>query len=421
VLGLKKGAFMKFAVVTYGTEGDARPLAALCAALIDAGHEAILLADASTLSSADALGVPSAALSGDIRKALMPGEVLSTAVREKGGFNSTAKALAAIANANTSSWMQQVLDATVDCDAIIVAGLAAFVGLSVAEYRGIMAIGAGLIPITPTAEFPSPFLPPGKVPRWLNKTSHRLVNALLWKAFRRATNSARADVCGLSPQRKVWTEHPMLYGLSSSLLPQPTDWPSNARVCGQWSTPYPEWTPPPDLEKFLAAGEAPIYIGFGSMAGFDRSHFVQVLIDAVGGRRALFYPGWSGMDAAALPDNFLKITEVPHHWLFPRTSVVVHHGGAGTTHSAARAGVPSVVLPFAGDQFFWAERLQRIGIAGDPVVGKKVRSAELKRAIAFAERNEVRARVSELGVKMAAEDGLGKAVAAIEELVRASS
>ena len=93
---------MKLAVVTYGTEGDTRPLAALARALIDAGHEVHLLADASTLHSAEALDVPASALSGDIRKALAPGQALSNAVYRKSGFQDTSRALAAIANASTA-------------------------------------------------------------------------------------------------------------------------------------------------------------------------------------------------------------------------------------------------------------------------------------------------------------------------------
>jgi sterol 3beta-glucosyltransferase len=411
---------MKFTVVTYGTEGDTRPLAALCRALMNAGHETRLLADRATLSSATALGVPSSALSGDIKKALMPGEALSSAVRRQGGLNSTAKALATIANTHTAAWMREVVGATEGREAIIVSGLAAFVGLSVAEYRGIKAIGAGFIPITPTADFPSPFLPPGWVPRWFNRGSHRLVNGLLWRAFRKTTNDARAEVCGLPPRKHVWTDHPMLYGVSPTLLPRPSDWPDTAYACGQWSVTNSEWMPPAGLEEFLAAGEPPIYIGFGSMAGFDRDRLVQALAAAVAGRRVLFYPGWSGMDTSGLAKNFFVVGETSHDWLFPRTSLVIHHGGAGTTHSAARAGVPSVVIPFAGDQFFWADRLEKLGIAGDPVIGKRIRSSELARGIEFAERDEVRARASQLGAQMAAENGLRNAVDAIERLMAGS-
>jgi hypothetical protein len=137
-----------------------------------------------------------------------------------------------------------------------------------------------------------------------------------------------------------------------------------ALVCGQWLAPEAAgWSPPPALGEFLAAGEPPIYVGFGSMAGFERRSLLREIVAAVAGRRALFYPGWSGVTGADLPANFLVIGDTPHAWLFPRMSLVIHHGGAGTTHSAARAGAPSVVAPFAGDQLFWADRLRRAGVA----------------------------------------------------------
>ncbi|MDR0245453.1 MAG: glycosyltransferase [Burkholderia sp.] len=412
---------MKLVIATYGTEGDTRPLAALGRALQDAGHEVRLLADAATLGAAAALGVPSAPLSGDIRRAIAPDGALADAVRRRGGFNDTSKALAAIANANTAAWMREVADASDGCDAILVSGLASFVGLSVAEYRRVPAIGAGMIPITPTAGFASPFLPPGKVPRWLNRASHRFVNALLWQAFRQSTNAARASVCGLPPRKHVWTDHPMLYGVSPALLSGPADWPPNVQACGQWRIDAHAWAPPPELSAFLEAGDPPVYIGFGSMAGFDRAAMVDALTHALAGRRALFYPGWSGIDASMLPAHVRVIGDTPHDGLFPRVSMAIHHGGSGTTHSAARAGIPSVVVPFAGDQCFWANRLQRLGVADAPVAGRRVEAAALARAIAFAERGETKARATALGARIAQEDGLTLAVSAIERWGRAAA
>lgn len=412
---------MKLVIATYGTEGDTRPLAALGRALLDAGHEVRLLADAATLGSADALGVLSAPLSGDIRRAIAPDGALADAVRGRGGFNDTSKALAAIANANTAAWMREVTDASAGCDAILVSGLASFVGLSVAEYRGVPAIGTGMIPITPTAEFASPFLPPGKLPRWLNRASHRFVNALLWQAFRKATNAARASVCGLPPRKQVWTDHPMLYGVSPALLSGPADWPSNVQACGQWWIDARAWAPPSELSAFLEEGDPPVYIGFGSMAGFDRTALADALVRALDGRRALFYPGWSGIDASLLPAHVRVIGDTPHDWLFPRVSMAIHHGGSGTTHSAARAGIPSVVVPFAGDQFFWANRLQRLGVADAPVAGRRMDAAALARAIAFGERGSTKARATELGARIAQEDGVKLALSAIERCARSGA
>ncbi|WP_225773520.1 glycosyltransferase [Inquilinus sp. Marseille-Q2685] len=408
---------MKFLVVTYGTEGDARPLAALCRALMDAGHESMLLADSATLGSAGAMGVPAVALAGDIRGTLRSGDAISAAVAGGRRVTHTVKALSRIANTNAGAWMRTVVDNGRGCDAIIVSGLAAFIGLSAAEHLGVKAIGAGLIPITPTAAFPSPFLPPGIVPRFLHRASHHLVNTMLWRSFRDATNAARAAVGELPPRRDLWTRHPMLYGVSPSLLPRPSDWPANALVCGQWTLPPPRWSPSPQLLDFLAAGEPPLYVGFGSMLGFDRDAIVRAVIDAVDGRRAVFHEGWSGIDVARLPANFLAIGDTPHSWLFPRMSLVIHHCGSGTTHSAARAGVPSVPVPFAGDQFFWADRLTRIGVAPPAVPGRALSAARLARGIAFAESAGTRQRAKAVGESMAAEDGLGAAVTAIETIM----
>ncbi len=408
---------MKFTVATYGTEGDARPFAALCRGLLDAGHEARLLADAATLGGAHALGVPTTALAGDIRGALTPDRAVAAGVVAKGGgFSETARALAKIANENVDSWLRAIIEAGEGCDAILVAGLAAFAGFSAAEFLGAKSIGSGMIPITPTAAFPSPFLPPKWVPRLLNRVSHGFVNAMLWRAMRNKTNAARARF-KLPPRRAVWTGRPMVYGVSPNLLPTPADWPANVHLCGQWLAPTPAWTPPPALANFLAAGEAPVYIGFGSMTGFDNARLLDALIEAMAGRRALFYPGWSGIDPKALPDNFLVIGATPHDWLFPRTAAVIHHGGSGTSHSAARAGVPSIVTPFAGDQFFWAERLRLAGVAPAAVDGRRPKAEAFASTLDFAVDPRVRNRARALGEAMRAENGVKDAVAAIERIV----
>lgn len=407
---------MKFVIATYGTEGDTRPLAALARALIDAGHEATLLADVATLGVADALGVPSAPLSGDIKGLMNTAQGISGAVSGGRGFSNMASALAHIANTHAEAWLREIVTAGNDCDAVIVSGLAAFVGLSAAEALGVKAIGTGLIPITPTAAFASPFLPQG-MPRFLYAASQRLVNQMLWRAFRGATSKARAAVCALPPRQALWTQHPMLYGISPTLVGRPDDWPDNAQICGQWMTPAQEWTAPKALTDFLAAGEAPMYIGFGSMAGFDSAALLGEVITAVDGRRALFSPGWSGADTSALPANFHVVGNTPHDWLFPQTSLVIHHGGSGTSHSATRAGIPSVVVPFTGDQPFWADRLQRVGVAGPALPRRKLRASALGERIAFAERAATRSRAREVGEQMRTEAGLRNAVALIEGLM----
>lgn len=407
------GRKMKLLVLTYGTEGDTRPLAALGHALRDAGHDVHLLGDARTLGSAHELGVPASALSGDIR------ELFSEAGAE--GPGGTARALVRLTNRNTAAWTAQTLAAARGCDAILTSGLAGFVGLSVSECLGIPAIGTGMIPLTPSKEFASPFLPPGRVPSLLNRASMSLTNRMFWLAFRKTLNETRQTLLGLQPQKGLPSDHPMLYGISPTILPQPADWPTHALLCGQWVPPARDFSPSPELVAFIEAGPAPIYIGFGSMAGMDGPGMVDALVSALDGRRAVFYPGWSGMDQIALPDNMLRIGMTPHDWLFPKTAAVIHHGGSGTTHSATRAGRPSVIVPFAGDQAFWAERLGRLGIAPPALVGGRLSANALRDAIAFVEQPRVLEKAARLGEAMASENGLTTAVLAIERWMRGSS
>lgn len=408
---------MKLAVITYGTEGDTRPLVALCRALMDAGHQVHLLADRNTLSTAHALAVPATALAGDIRGTLDARNAIGQVVAKGQSPGRAAQALAGIANAHAEAWLRALMEVGQDCDGIVISGLAGFVGLSAAEALRVPAIGIGMIPLTPTADFPHPFLPPGMVPRWLHRPSHDLVNGMLWRAFRAATNRARAVVCGLPPRRTLWKGHPMLYGVSPTLLPRPADWPANALVCGQWMHEAPEFTPPAGLADFLAHGEAPVYVGFGSMTGFDAEQALEAIAGALAGRRAVFNPGWSGMDTSGLPGHVFVLGDTPHAWLFPRMAVVVHHGGSGTSHSAARAGVPSVVVPFAGDQPFWADRLCRLGVSPAPVPARRLNAQRLRRAIDAAQANGMRAKARDVGERMRQERGLAVAVRQIEQLV----
>jgi len=180
--------------------------------------------------------------------------------------------------------------------------------------------------------------------------------------------------------------------------------------------PVPGWLPPPGLLDFLG-GEPPVYAGFGSASCFIRGKALKTLIDAVAGRRVVFSPGWSRIDRSLLPENFFIAQGVPHEWLFPRVSLAIHHGGAGTTHTAARAGVPQVILPFGNDQFFWAERVAVQG-AAPRFCGRS--SAAIAKMIAFGQRDSTRQKARELGEAMAREDGVASTVASLEALVEAA-
>lgn len=394
---------MRLLILTCGTEGDTRPLAALGHALVQAGHDVHLLGDAATLGVARSLGLPCTALAGDIRGTLAA----------EGAMRAITRNLAALTIRHSREWLLQAIEAGRGCDAVIVSGLAAFVGLSAAEALRVPAIGAMLIPISPTSAFTSPFARYA-LPRVLNRASHAWFGRLSWQLFRQATNRARAEA-GLPPRSALWQGHPMLYGISPALLPAPADWPDNAHVCGQWVPPLAtSWTPDPALAAFLDAGPPPLYVGFGSMAGFDHERLLAAVLGAVGTRRALFNAGWSGIDSARLPANFHPVGQVPHDWLLPRTSLAIHHGGSGTTHSACRAGVPSVIVPFAGDQFFWNARLREAGVMRHTLSGARIGARRLAEAIEHAMSPAARDAAARLGRAMQGEDGCARAVALVE-------
>jgi len=131
----------------------------------------------------------------------------------------------------------------------------------------------------------------------------------------------------------------------------------------------------------------------------------------------VFYPGWSSIDASMLPKNFLVIRETDHSWLLPRCCVAIHHGGAGTTHTSARAGIPSIVMPFGADQFFWASRLTAAGVAPKFLSRSAATAEALRAAMDFTQTNEVQLRAKTLGAAMAREDGIADAVQRIEALL----
>jgi sterol 3beta-glucosyltransferase len=146
------------------------------------------------------------------------------------------------------------------------------------------------------------------------------------------------------------------------------------------------YQPPAELSDFLAAGPRPIYIGFGSMTGNDPERLTRIALEAIArsGQRAVLLSGWAGLAAGDVPPNVLKLDSAPHGWLFPRMAAIVHHGGVGTTHEALRSGRPQVIVPFFGDQPFWADRVHELGVSPPPVLQEELTAEHLAEAICAA-------------------------------------
>ena len=406
---------MRFSVVSYGSEGDTRPIAAVCRGLLAEGHEVKLFCEGSSIEVARAVGVPAEALAGDI-KATLPLDNPSAELRGADVVKA-AKAGLRMVNDNTEAWMRRVADHARDSDAVLFSGLTMLLGPAIAQGLRKPAISLMLQPLaSPTHEFPSALFPPLRLPGWANRLTYGFSRSLIHRFYGKATRAARRKLFGIPTSAPLGIQGPVLYGMSRHLVKRPRDWPDTHLICGPWTSSPADWQPPRDLQEFLAAGEAPIYVGFGALSSFVRKKALGEIISAIAGRRAVFYPGWSHIDACMLPNNFFVAGHTEHAWLFPLTSMVMHHAGAGTTHTGCRAGVPSVALPFGVDQPFWAGRLHAAGVAPKYIRGNKIQAKALAGLIEFAERDAVRARARELGAAMALETGVANAVRGIEKL-----
>jgi UDP:flavonoid glycosyltransferase YjiC (YdhE family) len=256
------------------------------------------------------------------------------------------------------------------------------------------------------------------------------VNRLFFWMLKDTLNGCRREVLGLPalPWRAYATldvgRLPILYGYSPALLPKPPDWGDWLHVTGFWFLDGAEhWQPPGELARFLDAGPPPVYVGFGSMVEREAERLTRLAVDALqqSGRRGVLLSGWSGLGGSALPETILRVDSVPHEWLFPRTAVVVHHGGAGTTAAALRAGVPSVSVPFFADQAFWGWCVHQSGAGAPPVPRQRLTVERLAGAIGRATQAEVRQRAADLGQRIRAEAGVAEACKWVEHYLAAGN
>jgi sterol 3beta-glucosyltransferase len=291
---------------------------------------------------------------------------------------------------------------------------------------GIPEVSAQLFPVfSPTMDFAAPTfpdLPLGPGYRWL---THAFNSLVYWEGGRWMYARLRSQDRAL-PRYPRWPfgsrgRVPILYAYSPAVLPAPASWGSRARVTGYWFLDPPaSWKPPEDLVRFVEAGPPPVFVGFGSMLG-KRANQVALeatrALGALGQRSILAFPE-GVLEGADLPPDAHLAGDIPHSWLFPKMAAVVHHGGAGTTGAALRAGRPSVVVPLTADQAFWARRVSRLRAGPPPLSASRLTSANLAAAIHTAlEDRSVETHARELGRQIAAEDGVGQAVAEIGRLI----
>src|SRR6478752_6428071 len=299
---------MRIVITTAGSRGDVAPYTGLARRLNDAGHTAVIATHEPFRGMVETLGIEFAGLAADPREVLGSEEGrrwqaasgVVSAVRMVGLMRPYAREMA-----------ERTLVAT----------------------GGVRSYGA-----------------------WGNRASGATSEALLGMPFMGDVNRVRNEL-GLPSISYRRLRHelaesrwPVQYGFSRHLVPRPADWRPGLDVVGfWWAEPDPTWTPTPKLVDFLAAGDPPVLMGFGSMAAGtgDAKRLADVAVTALRavGARGILQAGWSGLAATADDrGDILSIGEAPHDWLLPRVSAVVHHGGAGTTAAAVHHGVPAVLV-----------------------------------------------------------------------------
>ena len=418
---------MRIALLASGSRGDVQPYVALGKGLQQAGHEVRLVTHRDFETLARSHGLEFWPVAGNVQEIAQSQEMRSRI--EGGNFLSLMALMAREAERGAVGLAEGGLAACRGVD-LVLGGLGgAFVGLALAEKLGLKLVQAYYTPFTPTRAFPS-FLVP-RLPPWLgglfNRLSHHLARQVMWQSLRRADRVARQRVLDLPPA-PFWGPYnaepirhtPVLYGYSPSVLPPPPDWDRSIHVTGYWFLdPEGAWTPPPALVEFLQAGPPPVYVGFGSMSQRKPEETARLVLQALAqtDQRAILLSGWSGLQKTDVPDSVLVIDAIPHSWLFPRVAAVVHHGGAGTTAAGLRAGVPSVIVPFFGDQPFWGQRVAQLGVGPAPIPRRELTVERLAGAIHEAVTDPaMRGRAASLGATIRAEDGIARAIDVIEQL-----
>jgi sterol 3beta-glucosyltransferase len=287
------------------------------------------------------------------------------------------------------------------------------IGYYAAEKLGIPSILATPFPLNKTKEQTAVILY-GKVPSnpGVNLFSYTILQSMLWMASDASLKPFWKEKFGRLPadygcpfERHTDRRHPAIVSCSNFIFPRPSDWNENIHQNGYWFLEeQDEYIPPIELVDFLNNGEKPIYIGFGSMVGENSDKISKNILEglAMTGKRAII-SGFGNLQN--IPDTIYKIDNIPHSWLFSKVSAVCHHGGAGTSAAGFEAGIPSMIFPFALDQFAWAQRAYDLGVGPKPMPIKKLTSEKFAESIRYAMQENIISNAKELAKNIATENG----------------
>ncbi|MFL7812173.1 MAG: glycosyltransferase [Anaerolineales bacterium] len=410
---------MKITILTYGSQGDVEPFAALAQGLLQAGFQVKLAAPEYYRSRFDVQGLEFVGLPGE------PAHLVQELV-DRAGMNGLrmVREMGRFVLPLADQVLIQSRAACADADGIIHSFLFTSTGLSLGEELGIPTFSAQLFPVfSPTSEFTAPTFPDLPLGGGYRVLTHKAVS-LIFKggsrmlyAWLRMKNPHLPRLPRWIPDERRGGSTPILYGFSSQVVPRPQDWPDQARITGYWLLDErDERAPGKEIEDFLRSGPPPITIAFGSTVTRKSQTIYQTILKALD---ACNQRGIIVADKIHLPhasQDVLQVDYAPYRWLFNRSAAVIHHGGAGTTGRGLMAGVPNIILPFTSDQPFWGNRVYQLGLGPRPIPVKKLSLDRLSEAVLTVIQDAgMRDRAQAIGEKLREEDGVSQAVAFIQE------
>ncbi|MGG6295899.1 glycosyltransferase [Leptolyngbya sp. AN02str] len=401
------------AILTLGSRGDVQPYIALGLGLQQAGDRVIFVTEPSFQPWVEQYGLSFAPLRANFVQLAKSAQGKAAIVGQGNPWSLIQSTKAMMRDVLEDAWL-----AAQHADAVVYHPKA-LAGYHIADKLNIPGFLALMLPAySPTRAFANPALGAHDWGAWLNRLSYDALGKLALAPYRGLINTWRHHTLELPP-----TKHdthlgdrpvPKIYAYSRHVVPIPSDWDDFTLVSGYWFLPTPaDWVPPEPLQAFLNVGPPPIYVGFGSMPSVDAERTTSTVLEAAKqtGQRLVLATGWGGLQAQPLPDNVYLLDAVPHDWLFPYCAAVVHHGGAGTTGAGLRAGKPTVICPFFGDQPFWGQRVYELGVGSRPIPQKRLNVEQLAGAIAQVTRDfTMQAKAAQLGQAIRAEDGIATAI-----------
>ena len=351
---------MQVLLSSIGSRGDVQPIVALALELQALGQGARLCVAPNFKAWIESYGLECVPIGPDLKK-LTGGTVTGRPVLP------SSEQLQQMADQMVHGQFQVIAEAARGCDLVVAAGALQIATRSIAEQQKIPYVFAAYCP----AVLPSSHYPPPKMGGHYSFSLAETENEQLWtkdeedfnRRFGAALNEERAKT-GLGPvtsvQPHMFTDRPWL-AADAAIAPAFPRPGMEVVQTGAWML-TDQAALPDDLERFLAGGAPPIYLGFGSMRATDQTSRVLVEAARALGLRSILSQGWANLTPGEMRDDCLSIGDVNHEKLFPRVAAIVHHGGAGTTAAAARAGRAQVIIPHNYDQFYWAHQIQQLGV-----------------------------------------------------------